>query len=158
MNLRETYGRLYRVALDPSATSWHDPAMHTIPTRTGCVYCHSEDLAGVEIGSRFCYRIAELHRRGYHTHQRGDDVTTLLVPWSTLPDVLPLLLPFKRRQVSEAERERLAAISQGTRFGRRDGTGDEPQSDRRLATPSVDAEPASTPASDSGPVQSGCRP
>jgi hypothetical protein len=110
MTLRATFGKQYRVALDPAADGYSDPALHTIPTRTGEVYVHSDSHAGVEVGRRF--RSVHARLAGYPIHVRCDELTTYLVPWADLAEVLPWLRPWKRRQVSETERQRLAELSQ----------------------------------------------
>jgi hypothetical protein len=117
-NLRDTYGKSYRVSYDPCADSFHDPAMHTIPTRTGEVYVHSETHAGVEISVRYRNRIKMLLGRGSRIHQDTADMVVFLVPWESLEGVLPLLRPCKRRQVSEEERQRLIEITKRARFSK----------------------------------------
>jgi hypothetical protein len=105
-NLRNTFADRYRLALDPAADSWGDPWMHTIPTRTGTVFVHSPTHAGVEVQSRRWGVIGKLKAAGYPVHAQGDDVTTFLVPWDDLEAVLPLLRPYRRRQLSPAEKQR----------------------------------------------------
>jgi hypothetical protein len=105
-NLRQLYGRIYRVGLDPCATSWQDVHMHVIPTRTGEVFVHGERYAGVEVEARRRATLGLMRRAGYSIQQDGDDVKTFLVPWEALEQLLPLLQPFKRRQVVLTEEQR----------------------------------------------------
>jgi hypothetical protein len=123
-NLKEIYERQYRIALDPSATSWHDPWMHVIPLRVGEVYVHATTHAGIEVDSRRRAALAFLRQAGYHQHLGGDDVTTFLVPWPDLPAVLRHLRPYRRRQVSESERQRLAEMTRPYRFRAGHGRGE----------------------------------
>jgi hypothetical protein len=105
-NLRNSYGRRYKVERDPAATDWADPWMHTIPTRTGTVYVHSATHAGVEVKSRLWGPVRKLEAAGYPLHVGGPDVTTFLVPLDDLEAVLPLLRPYRLRQLSPAEKKR----------------------------------------------------
>jgi hypothetical protein len=109
-NLRDTYGRQYRVTRDDCAESWHDPWLHTIAGRNGTVYAHSEEHAGVEVDRRRKKAISQLRDRGYPVYLEAGDVITFLVPWDDLRGVLPWLRPRKRRHVQmTAEQKRLTA-------------------------------------------------
>jgi hypothetical protein len=133
-NLRNSYGRRYKVERDPAATDWADPWMHTIPTRTGTVYVHSATHAGVEIRSRLWGPIHRLTEAGYPVHIKGkDDVTTLLVPWPALPAVLPILRPFWRRKISPEVRRRLAEYGRQANHIRAQKAGKRRESDQRPA-------------------------
>jgi hypothetical protein len=127
LNIRDTFGKQYRVALDPSAASWADPAYHVLRTKTGEVHVHGEEHAGVEVRSKHFSIIRDLAGRGFRLHQDGDELKTFLVPWEELADVLPMLRPYRRRQLSAEQRQRLAAASAPHRFTRRDGAGAAPE-------------------------------
>jgi hypothetical protein len=120
VNLRETFGRQYKIGLDPAADSWRDPWYHTIPTRTGEVYVHGEQHAGVEV-RRGCHAVARLREMGFQVHQEGDDLTTFLVPWDRLAEILPLLNPWRRRQLSPERRQKL--VEAGAPHRLRPGAG-----------------------------------
>jgi hypothetical protein len=108
-NLRDTYGRQYRVTRDDCAESWHDPWLHIIPGRNGSVYVHSEDHAGVEVERRRKKAIGHLRDRGYPVYLDAEDVMTFLVPWKELRDVLPWLRPRKRRHVHMTDEQKRQA-------------------------------------------------
>jgi len=139
MNLHATYGKQYRVALDPAADSFADPALHVIPTRTGEVYPHSATHAGVEVGRRF--RSVHARLAAYPVHVRADELTTYLVPWSDLPALLPVLRPYKRRQVSEEQRQSLIQRTAAHRFTKPDGRGAANPAPESPATASLDPQP-----------------
>jgi hypothetical protein len=136
MNLRDVYSKQYRVDLDPAADSFADPTLHVIPTRTGEVYPHSDTHAGVEVGRRF----RSVHKRlaGYPVHVRGEELTTYLVPWSDLPAVLPVLRPYKQRQVSAEQRQSLIQRTAAHRFAKQDGRGAANPAPESPATASLD--------------------
>ncbi len=123
-NLREAYGDLYRIGRDPAADSWRDPWLHTIPTRTGEVYVHSETHAGVEVEARRWSIVSRLRTAGYRLHAGGEESFVFLVPWRDLRTVLPDLQPYRRRRLTTTQRERLAEVSARHRFARRAGADD----------------------------------
>jgi hypothetical protein len=104
--MRVRFGSRYRVDLDLATTSWKDPWMHTMPTRTGTVFVHSPTHAGVEINAKHWSVIRKLEATGYPIHIRGDDLTTFLVPWAYLKGELPLLQPYRAKRLNPTDRAR----------------------------------------------------
>lgn len=126
-NLRESYGKLYRVGLDPCATSWKDINLHVIEGRVGCVYVHGEDYAGVEIETRRWKARQLMEEAGFSPHLQADDVYTYLIPWSDLDKVIHLIRPRKRRQLSEEEKKQRVERLREFQFHRQDATDDIPE-------------------------------
>ena len=114
INLRDLTDHRYRITLDESANRtpprsarlWH----YRIPCRYGHISVHGErSLAAFTNHRKVGTRPASLP--GVKVHQRGDREMTVVFSPDRLDAVASLLKARKRRQLSEAQRARLLAIS-----------------------------------------------
>ncbi|MGD0945875.1 MAG: hypothetical protein ABSA52_00475 [Candidatus Binatia bacterium] len=114
VNLQERFGRQYRVTWEADGVtkrfwaredwSW----LMDIRGRRGVIYPFGgEMLAAVESGARIG---AKLRALPCVRSTRGDTETVVTFHVDDAPAVFELLKPYRRRQVSETQRERLRAI------------------------------------------------
>jgi hypothetical protein len=115
IDLKARFGRQYRVTLDPSAEQdpgeaerpWH----YRIPCRSGFISVHGPETLAAWTDSRpMIARLVAIP--GVRVHQRGDHEVRVLFGPETLDAVADLLRARKRRQVSDAERQRLRSLSE----------------------------------------------
>lgn len=120
INLKSEFGSIYRVSLDESAdiagqTTEDRVWLWQIKCKRGHVYVHGVNTLGA-----YCDRSPSIKRLlalpFVKLHQRGDRECTVTFDPSHLEEVLQVLSPYKRRQVSEEERQRLASIGARTRL------------------------------------------
>lgn len=122
IDLKAEYGKRYRITLDESAeidgqTRADRLWLYQIACRRGHVYPHSRETLGA-----YCNKTPTIKRlialSSVRVHQRGDRECTVTFRPEHLPEILPLLGPYVRRQVSEEERRRLVAMSAAHGFRR----------------------------------------
>jgi hypothetical protein len=111
INLRERFGRQYRVAIDTESVEGprdRDPWLQQIPGRRGVIYPHSATRLAVMVDGHA--RVSRALAQFCHTAQDGDREKTFLFDPAEFARVARLAKPYRRRRVSEAERRRLASI------------------------------------------------
>jgi hypothetical protein len=113
-SLQERFGSRYRVTLAADrATKAGTPAdelpwLFEVRCRFGVVYAYDGEILAASTSSA---RIgAKLRALPFILHAKGNAEVTIRFHVGHAEDVLRLLKPYRRRQVSEAERERLRAI------------------------------------------------
>jgi hypothetical protein len=117
VNLRERFGRQYRVTYEESyyaergdGARADDPALQIIRCERGHIYPWDASMLAASTDTRGS-TARKLAALDFTTvHQDGDDGMTILFPVERFPEVAALMHPRRRRQVSEAERARLAAM------------------------------------------------
>ena len=116
INLQEQFSTRYRVAFDAAYSPKHvphdklDPWAMLIPCQRGIIYSHGGDLLTVEVEGRrvTANRLRQLDCTT--TFQEGDSFLAVTFHVADFDEVAAIVKPRRRRQVSEAERERLASI------------------------------------------------
>ncbi|MGH7787647.1 MAG: hypothetical protein ACRERC_12310 [Candidatus Binatia bacterium] len=122
IDLAATYGDRYRISSEPQAALW-PPADRLWLARIACLHGH----VGVQGGRRLVAftdraRIgAQLRALPGIERAQGDAEVRAVFDVDHLSAVLALLRPYRRRQVSAAERARLAAMGAAHRFTAGDG-------------------------------------
>ena len=117
VNLRERFGRRYRITFDPvyDAKGRHrdklDPWMMQIPCRRGTIFPYGEDTLAVEL-NRHPGVAKQLVRLGLLIVQDGDHEKTFVFSVDRFDAIAEIVMPRQRRQISEAERQRLTAMSE----------------------------------------------
>jgi hypothetical protein len=112
VNLRERFGRRYRVEHEESYYAQYgprartdDPWLQIIPCRAGHIYPwgHSTLAASTDGLGPTARKLAAL---AFTTvHQDGSDGVTVLFPVERFPDVAALMHPKRRRRMTEEQRE-----------------------------------------------------
>jgi hypothetical protein len=122
LDIEGRYGRRYRV-IPADETEYRETPVAERPwcvelrCRRGGVYPHGGSrLAAYSRAGRIGTRLRALR---FVLSARGDDETVIVFEADDLPEVMAILRPYRRRQVSEAERERLRALSAVHGFPRR---------------------------------------
>lgn len=118
INLRERYGRQYRIVNEESfaaqygpRTRTEDPHFQIIPGRLGHVYAwDSERLAASSNSAGTTAKKLKALSYG-QIWQDGTDGVTVLFPADRLDEVADLLKLRRRRRISDQERARLAELS-----------------------------------------------
>lgn len=123
INLREEFGDRFRISFDPvydpkgRPRDKLDPWMMQIPCRRGVIYPYGGNLLAVEIDGHSVTRKRLRRLDGIAVHQDGDDGTTFLFDVEQFEQVAELVLPKRRRQLTEAQREqarqRMIKLRQG---------------------------------------------
>ena len=116
INLQQQFGTRYRVTFDAAYSPKHvprnklDPCMMLIPCQRGIIYSHGGDLLTVEVEGRrvTANRLRQLDCTT--TCQEGASVLAVTVQAADVAEVAAIVKPKRRRQVSDAERQRLASI------------------------------------------------
>ncbi len=118
INLKERYGRRYRVVPEESYQGEYgdgartpDPWLLTIPCRFGHVFPHGSDLlaASVDGHPKLANRLRKL--KCCEVHQDGNfGELTVLFDVADFAKVARIMRPRRRRQISETERQRLRAM------------------------------------------------
>ena len=125
INLQEQFGQQYRITFDPAYNPKHVPRdkldawMMLIPCRRGVIYPHGGDLLIVEVDGR---RVTANRLATWTAPRRIKRATSFLAVTFDVADfdeVAAIVKPKRHRQVSEAERQRLATIGATTRFDSR---------------------------------------
>ena len=116
INLQEQSSTRYRVALDAAYNPKHvprdklNPCMMQMPCQRGVVYPHGGGLLAVEVEGRrvTANRLRQLDCTT--TFQEGDSFLAVTFHAADFDKVAAIVKPKRRRQVSDAERQRLASI------------------------------------------------
>jgi hypothetical protein len=121
INLEERFGRRYRVSFEADGATryqWPEterPWLMEIRGRHGMVYPKGgEILQAMTTHTRIAGKLRALP---CVVSVRGDAETVVTFHVDDAPAVFQLLKPYRRRHVSPAERERLAALGSRFRFG-----------------------------------------
>jgi len=123
VNLNELFGKQYRISFDdcvPKSGSGRDsmrrdPWMMQIPCQRGVIYPFDACMLAVEIDGH--PKLAAKLRRMKCTEvvQDGETEVTLIFDVADFDQIAQIVLPRRRRQVSDQERDRLRSMSK--RFG-----------------------------------------
>ena len=125
INLREQFGRRYKVQYEESYYAEHgpnawveDPWLMIIPCRNGhiCPWGETTLAACTDKAGPIAKRLKALPFTT--THQDGDDGANVLFEVEHFDEVAEIMIPRRRRQVSEEERRRLAEAGAKYRFRR----------------------------------------
>jgi hypothetical protein len=124
IDLRAFAGDRYRITLDPSAEDDTDHESRLwffrIPCKYGFISVHGPAMLAAWTGSpKMVAKLIALD--GLRVHQRGDREVRCLFPPERLDAVAELLQARRKRQVSEATRQRLIEVGAAGRFVRRTG-------------------------------------
>ena len=118
INLKERFGGRYRIGRDPSYHVEHgehgradDPWTMILLCQHGHVYPHGGDLLGAATDKLGGVARALMALPCCTVAQDGDDGVNVTFHVDDFRQVANLLKPRRRRQISEAERERLASLS-----------------------------------------------
>ena len=136
INLAEQYGNRYRIAYEEQWAEW-PAAERPWLARIACKNGH----VGVQGGDRlhaFTDRPrlgAQLRALPFIERAQGDVEVRVVFDASHLAAVLAILKPYRRRQVSEAERERLRAMGEAHRFQASHGVQGDLTAPESLETP-----------------------
>lgn len=114
INLKETFGGKYRISYDEAAGSEpggrSDPWLMLIPCQRGHIYPHGGSLLAVATSVRGGTARAIRSLPGVEVIQDGEDGINASFPVELFPQVAELMLPRRKRQVSEQERIRLSTM------------------------------------------------
>jgi hypothetical protein len=121
INLEERFGRRYRIAWEAGGKTkplwpreeW--PWLMELRCHGGKVYPWGGELLQAVTERRRSG--AQLRALPCVIHARGVDEVVIRFHVDNIEQVLAILKPYRRRQVSEAEKERLAAMGESFRFG-----------------------------------------
>lgn len=124
LDLETRFGRRYRI-VPADETEYRETP---VGERAWCVEirCHHGGVypfGGTRLAaySRTGVTGGKLRRLPFILSARGDEEVVIVFEAEHLSAVLAILRPYRRRQVSEAERERLREMGAVHRFGRGDG-------------------------------------
>ena len=111
INLRERFGKKYRVVLEEPAVTYADPWYHIIQCQFGHIYVHGHDMLGYACSTPSRSRkVAAIP--GVIETQRGDDGSNLIFHVDLLPQIAKIAKPYRRRTLSVEQKaaciERLA--------------------------------------------------
>jgi hypothetical protein len=123
LNLRERFGRRYRIAFDPCydpkgvPRAKLDPWYMTLPCRLGIIYPVGADRLAVEVDYHpyIAKRLAALP--GVVLTQDGDHEKTFTFPAEMFDQVAASVRPRRKKQLSAAQKAVLRQAGAGTRFG-----------------------------------------
>ena len=117
VNLTERFGDFFKIGFDPAYDPKHrprdklDPWYMLICCYRGEVYPHGGDTLVVEVEGRPIIRNRLAALDCTTVHQKGDNFGAFRFHVDDFDAVAEIVLPRKRRQVSEAEKERLRNLS-----------------------------------------------
>lgn len=117
IDFRKRFGSELRIGLDPSAASPTDPWMLTLKCRFGTIYPHGGDRLAVEVDHHPGIARQLVALPGVVLHQDGDREKTFLFDAAEFDSVAAIVLPRKRRRLSEDHKANLLAAGRGFRFG-----------------------------------------
>ena len=110
VNLRQEYGKRYKIGREAPANSWTDPWYHVLLCRYGHIYPHSAtELAFTSNRRLKATRKLAATISGARILTFGDDGVTVAFPAEQLETVLELVKPYRRRRLSEAYKAVLVA-------------------------------------------------
>ncbi|MGA2069170.1 MAG: hypothetical protein ABSG86_29730 [Thermoguttaceae bacterium] len=115
VNLRERFGRQYRIEYEESyyaergaGARADDPWLQIIPCRAGHIYPWGTSTLAASTNSRGS-TARKLAALDFTTvHQDGSDGMTILFPVEKFPKVAALMHPWRRRQMTEEQRQAAA--------------------------------------------------
>jgi len=119
VDLAARFGARYRLREEAAGVTWVETPederiwLWELPCRYGVVYPYGGDLLAAVATGRVRQRVGRLP---CIRSRRGDEELVVTFPVDDAEAVLTLLRPYRRRQVSAAERERLRAMGAETRF------------------------------------------
>jgi hypothetical protein len=128
VNLKERFGRQYRVRYEESYHAQYGPRAYTvdpwlmiIPCQHGHIYPQGGNMlaSSTHKPGATAKRLKAI--QGVTLHQDGADGVTVLFPVDHFDAVAEIMRPRRRRVVSESERERLRIL--GAKYGFQHGTG-----------------------------------
>lgn len=117
VNLRERFGSKYRIAFDEAYDARGkrgdniDPWYMELPCRRGTIYPYGRDVLAVMVDGRPLTAAQLANLSGCRLIQDGDQEKTFLFDVAHFDTVAAIVRPYRKRQVSDAERERLAGLS-----------------------------------------------
>ena len=116
IDLKTLAGKRYRLQYDESRQGREEsPWLLIVPCRYGHIYPHSAELLGIAINTRAMgHKLAKLP--GVTVLQEADDGFNLACPPKLFAAVAKIMGARRKKQVSEAERNRLAAMGKATRI------------------------------------------
>ena len=123
VNLKERFGKRFKVGYEESYYVEHgdqawvdDPWLQMILCRYGHVFPHGGNMlaASTDKAGRTARKLKALP--GVIVHQDGDDGVTVLFPMERFDEVAAIMLPKRRRRLSEAAKVRLVEAGAKTRF------------------------------------------
>jgi hypothetical protein len=125
INLRERFGRRYKIGWDTAYDPKHrpkdklDPWMMLILCQRGEIYPYGGDLLAVDIDGR-PVTARRLAKPGLRLVQDGDNEKTFVFPVEQFAQVAKIVKPRRCRQVSDAEKRRLADLARRHGFQKSD--------------------------------------
>ncbi len=126
INLRERFGKQYRISHDEAASAGGeraDPWMMTIPGRFGTVYPHGGESLAVEIDGhpRIAKQVEAIP--GIVLHQDGNYEKTFVFPVDLFDQVAAIVELKRVKRLTDEQRARLVEAGQLYRFqaGAKDG-------------------------------------
>lgn len=123
INLRERFGKRYRLTFDPAydpkgrPRDKLDPWMMVIEGQRSTIYPYGGCLLAVEVEGRAVTRRRLRELAGTTVIQDGDDFTAFTFDVGIYPAVAAIVRPRRRRILSEAQREQLRQLSSQHGFG-----------------------------------------
>ena len=117
INLKERFGEKLKVTYEESyeaergPNAWaEDPWMMIIPCKHGHIYPHGGDTLIVETEGHFRIKAAMGRLDCCQVHQDGDDFGSFRFDVADMAKVAQVVKPYRKRQISDAERQRLAGM------------------------------------------------
>src|SRR5262249_6974448 len=113
INLAERFGTQYRIVFDKSYDARRrrretlDPWFMEIPCRKGTIYPFGGEMLAVQVDGRPLTAKRLLSLPGVRLLQDGDWERTFRFDVAQFSEVAAIVLPRRRRQISDAERQRL---------------------------------------------------
>lgn len=115
INLQDRFGDKYRISFDEADDRERrvhlDPWLLEIRGRRGTIYPYGGDTLAVMVDGRAITAGKLASLPGLTAIQDGDREKTFLFDVTHFDKVAAIVLPYRKRQVSDAERERLAGLS-----------------------------------------------
>jgi hypothetical protein len=112
MNLKQLFGRRYRVTLDESwgheteeGKSKNEWRYHEIKGKYGVIYPYSYSQLTCIFNSMIVY--GWFKDRGWRIIQDGESEKNVFIPFESIEEVLKAIKPRKRRQLTEEQKKRL---------------------------------------------------
>ncbi len=126
INLRERFGKQYRISHDEAASAGGeraDPWMMTIPGRFGTIYPHGGENLAVEVDGhpRIAKQLGAIP--GIVLRQDGHDEKTFVLPVDLFDQVAAIVEPKQVKRLTEEQRARLVEAGKLYQFqaGAKDG-------------------------------------
>jgi len=145
IDLYERFGTRYRLRREADGVTWFETAeaervwLLELPCRYGVVYPHGGDLLAAVVTGRDARR--QVAALPCVLSRRGDTELVVTFHVDDAEAVLAVLKPYRRRQVTSEERERLCAMGCGTRFHGAESAPAEPGATQGARTSTCSTEP-----------------